>query len=106
MERRDADGVLTTGVYGPGKSSVAAEIAYMPKHRHQPYALLDPDYLSWAGTGGSDRAREFGLLPNLADLVGNYRRPAAARRAASQAACLYIVGREAECSLLPRLVRL
>ncbi len=104
MERRDADGVLTTGVYGPGKSSVAAEIAYMPKHRHQPCALLDPDCLSWAGTGGSDRAGEFGLLPNLADLIGNYRRPAAARRAASQAACLYIVSGQAECSLLPRTV--
>ena len=75
MERRDADGVLITGVYGSGKSSVAAEIAYMLEQRHQPYALLDLDYLSWAGTGSSDRAEEFGLLlQNLADVAGNYRR--------------------------------
>jgi len=75
VERRDADGVLITGVYGSGKSSVAAEIAYMLEQRHQPYALLDLDYLSWAGTGSSDRAEEFGLLlQNLADVAGNYRR--------------------------------
>ncbi len=75
MERRDANGVLITGVYGSGKSSVAAEIAYMLEQRHQPYALLDLDYLSWAGTGSSDRAEEFGLLlQNLADVAGNYRR--------------------------------
>ena len=75
MDRRDADGVLITGVYGSGKSSVAAEIAHMLELRHQPYALLDLDYLSWAGTARSDRAEEFGLLlQNLADVTGNYRR--------------------------------
>lgn len=75
MERRDAGGVLITGVYGSGKSSVAAEIAYILEQRHQPYALLDLDYLSWAGTGSSDRGEEFGLLlQNLADVAGNYRR--------------------------------
>lgn len=75
MDRSDADGVLITGVYGSGKSSVAGEIAYMLEHRHRPFALLDLDYLSWAGTGGDDRAEEFGLLlQNLADVVGNYRR--------------------------------
>ena len=75
MERCDAGGVLITGVYGSGKSSVAAEIGYMLEQRRQPYALLDLDYLSWAGTGSSDRAEEFGLLlQNLADVVGNYRR--------------------------------
>ena len=75
MDRRDADGVLITGVYGSGESSAAAEIAYMLELAHQPYALLDLDYLSWAGTGSSDRAEEFGLLlQNLADVAGNYRR--------------------------------
>jgi hypothetical protein len=75
VERRDAGGVLITGVYGSGKSSVAAEIAYMLELTHQPYALLDLDYLSWAGTGSSDRAEEFGLLlQNLADVAGNYQR--------------------------------
>jgi hypothetical protein len=64
---------LITGVYGSGKSSVAAEIAYLLEQRGEPYALLDLDYLSWAGTGGSDRASEFGLmLHNLADVASNY----------------------------------
>jgi len=75
VDARDADGVLITGVYGSGKSSLAAEIAHMLEQRHQPYALLDLDYLSWAGTARSDRAEEFGLLlQNLADVTGNYRR--------------------------------
>jgi hypothetical protein len=81
VDRGDADGVLITGVYGSGKSSVAAEIAYMLEHGHQPFALLDHDYLSWGGTGGSDRAEEFGfLLQNLADVAGNYRRAGIGRR--------------------------
>jgi adenylylsulfate kinase-like enzyme len=45
----DADGVLITGVYGSGKSSVAAEITYLLEQRDQPYALLDLDYLGWVG---------------------------------------------------------
>jgi hypothetical protein len=44
-----AEGVLITGVYGSGKSSVAAEIAYLLQERRQPYALLDLDF--WAGPG-------------------------------------------------------
>ena len=36
-----AEGVLITGVYGSGKSSVAAEIGYLLEQRRQPYALLD-----------------------------------------------------------------
>ena len=75
MDGHGADGVLLTGVYGSGKSSVAAEIAYLLEQRGEPYALLDLDYLSWAGTGSEDRAEEFGLmLANLAAVAGNYRR--------------------------------
>ena len=74
MDEHKAVAVLLTGVYGSGKSSVAEEIAYLLEQQGQPYALLDLDYLSWAGTGGG-RAEEFGLLlQNLADVVGNYRR--------------------------------
>ena len=43
-----AEGILITGVYGSGKSSVAAEIAYLLEQRGDPYALLDLDYLGWA----------------------------------------------------------
>jgi hypothetical protein len=70
-----AEGVLLTGVYGSGKSSVAEEIAYLLEQQGEPYALFDLDYLSWAGTGTGDRAGEFGLmLQNLAAVAANYRR--------------------------------
>jgi adenylylsulfate kinase-like enzyme len=42
---RRVEGVLLTGVYGSGKSSVAEEIAYLLEQRGEPYALLDLDYL-------------------------------------------------------------
>jgi adenylylsulfate kinase len=75
MDQRGAEGVLLTGVYGSGKSSVAEEIAYLLEQRGEPYALLDLDYLSWAGVGAGDRAGEFGLmLQNLAAVAANYRR--------------------------------
>ncbi len=75
MTNRRAEGVLLTGVYGSGKSSVAEEVAYLLEQQGERYALLDLDYLSWAGTGTSDRAREFALmLQNLAVVAANYRR--------------------------------
>jgi adenylylsulfate kinase len=75
VNTRRAEGVLLTGVYGSGKSSVAQEIAYLLEQQGAPYALLDLDYLSWAGTGNEDRAAEFGLmLQNLAAVKSNYLR--------------------------------
>ena len=75
MNIRGAEGVLLTGVYGSGKSSVAEEMAHLLEQRGEPYALLDLDYLSWAGDATSDRASEFGLmLENLAAVAANYRR--------------------------------
>ena len=75
MNTHRAEGVLLTGVYGSGKSSVAEEIAYLLEQAGEPYALLDLDYLSWAGTGSGDRAAEVGLmLQNLAAVAANYRR--------------------------------
>jgi len=75
VNKHEAEGVLLTGVYGSGKSSVAQEIAYLLEQGGEPYALLDLDYLSWAGDGTSDRASEFGLmLENLAAVAANYRR--------------------------------
>lgn len=40
MAMIDTGGVLIAGVYGSGKSSVAAEIAYLLEQRRQPYAWL------------------------------------------------------------------
>ena len=66
---------MLTGVYGSGKSSVAQEIAYLLEQRGESYALLDLDYLSWAGPDTGDRAAEIRLLgQNLAAIVPNYRR--------------------------------
>jgi signal recognition particle GTPase len=45
--RRGAEGLLIAGVYGPGKSTVAAGIAYLLEQQGKPYALLDLDYLGW-----------------------------------------------------------
>ena len=71
---RMAEGVLLTGVYGSGKSSVAEEITHLLEQRGDPYALLDLDYLGWAGTGTSDHAAGFELmLMNLAAVAANYR---------------------------------
>jgi len=70
-----AEGVLITGVYGSGKSSVAAEIAYLLERQERRFTLLDLDYLSWAGPDTGDRAAEIRLLgQNLTALVPNYRR--------------------------------
>jgi hypothetical protein len=77
---RQAEGVLITGVYGSGKSSVAAEIAYLPEQHSERFALLDLDYLSWVGPDTGDRAAEIELLSqNLTAIAPNYRRIGVAR---------------------------
>jgi tRNA uridine 5-carbamoylmethylation protein Kti12 len=74
VSERSAEGVLLTGVYGSGKSSVAVEIAYLLEQQGEPYALLDLDYLSWAGPDTGDRTAEIELRQNLAAVTTNYRR--------------------------------
>jgi len=70
----DTEGVLIAGVYGSGKSSVAAEIAYLLEQPRQPYALLDLDFLGWGVNYRDDDSARFGLmLRNLAAVVSNYR---------------------------------
>jgi hypothetical protein len=75
MDERRAEGVLITGVYGAGKSSVAEEIAYLLEQQGEPYALLDLDYLGWADTGSEDQATGFRLtMQNLRAVTANYQR--------------------------------
>ena len=69
-----AEGVLITGVYGSGKSSVAAEIAYLLEQRRQPYALLDLDFLGWGTVTFNEHEPGSPLmLRNLASVASNYR---------------------------------
>jgi adenylylsulfate kinase-like enzyme len=74
MGIRIDEGVLITGVYGAGKSTVAAEISYLLEQRRQPYALLDLDFLGWGVNSfdGSSTRNPF-MLRNLAAVVSNYR---------------------------------
>jgi Adenylylsulphate kinase len=77
---REAEAVLITGVYGSGKSSVAAELAHLLEQQGEPFALLDLDYLSWTGPDTGDRAAELDLLrQNLAAVTTNYRRAGVTR---------------------------
>jgi len=70
VESRDPEGVLITGVYGSGKSSVAAEIGYELEQGGELYALLDLDFLGWVGDHDTGRAT---MLRNLAAIAPNYR---------------------------------
>jgi len=63
-------GVLITGVYGSGKSSVSAEIGYELEQRGEMYALLDLDFLGWVGDHDIGRAT---MLRNLAAVAPNYK---------------------------------
>ena len=75
MDQHQAEGVLLTGVYGSGKSSVGEEIAYLLEQRGTRYALLDLDFLGWANTGADDRAASLRMmLENLTAVMANYRR--------------------------------
>jgi hypothetical protein len=68
------EGVLITGVYGAGKSSVAVEITYLLEQQQRPYALLDLDYFGWGGADfSSHEASYFLMLRNLAAVAANYR---------------------------------
>jgi adenylylsulfate kinase-like enzyme len=68
----DVGAVIITGVYGSGKSSVAAEIAHLLEKRGDPYAYLDLDFLSWGYSGRDVGAEHRMLLRNLAPVASNY----------------------------------
>jgi adenylylsulfate kinase len=68
------EGVLITGVYGAGKSSVAVQIAYQLEKQQRPFALLDLDYLGWGGADfSSEDAWYYLMLRNVAAVAANYR---------------------------------
>jgi adenylylsulfate kinase-like enzyme len=68
------DGVLITGVYGTGKSSLAAEIAETLERRDVSYGAVDLDWLTWFHVVELDRAAARRIyLDNVARVVRNYR---------------------------------
>jgi len=74
MSRGEAEGVLITGVYGAGKSTVAEEIADALEARGARFGAVDLDWLMWFGVPGvepEDLRRVY--LANLAAVVANYR---------------------------------
>ncbi|MGZ4149172.1 MAG: adenylyl-sulfate kinase [Actinomycetota bacterium] len=66
----EAQGVLLTGPFGSGKSTVATELAELLEERGVPYAAIDLDWLSWGTPGDGDEHAM--LLRNLAPVVANY----------------------------------
>ncbi len=67
--------ILISGVYGVGKSTMAAQIADLLEARDVRYAALDLDWLSWAWSADDEGDHGDALmLEHLALVVGNLRR--------------------------------
>ena len=67
-------GVLVTGVYGAGKTSVVEEIAQVLQEKALPYAAIDLDWLGWFDAGWDDDEAEHQLIcRNLEAVIANYR---------------------------------
>jgi hypothetical protein len=67
------EAVLIIGPYGSGKSALATEMSYLLGLRPAPHALLDLDYLGWAGSGDGGRDADLAMtLPNLTAVTANY----------------------------------
>jgi hypothetical protein len=70
---RERQGVLITGVFGSGKTSVAVEMADILEKRGVPYGVLDLDWLAWGWPGSAEADAEHQMmLRNLAPVVRNY----------------------------------
>jgi 2-phosphoglycerate kinase len=68
------DAVVITGVYGAGKSSLAAEVAEALERRGVAYGALDLDWLMWFAVPAlAERAADDVYLANVTAVVANYR---------------------------------
>ncbi len=67
------EGVVLTGVYGAGKTSVIEEMAHLLEQRDVGYAAIDVDWLWWFDIKGlSDQQYQQILFANLKAVVSNY----------------------------------
>jgi hypothetical protein len=68
-----ASGVLVSGLYGAGKSTVVEEIAVSLEAAATPYGALDLDWLWWFGVPGLARPDAMNVLfNNLAAVADSY----------------------------------
>jgi adenylate kinase family enzyme len=66
--------VLLTGVFGVGKSTLAADLADRLDEAGVPVAALDLDWLTWTNVSGAGRAGEHDMMiANLRPMVDRYR---------------------------------
>jgi hypothetical protein len=71
--RSGAQAVLLTGLFGTGKSTVAADLADVLEAAGVTYAVLDLDWLTWTNASGSTRADEHRMmLVNLKAVLTNF----------------------------------
>ena len=66
------EGVLVTGAFGSGKSSVIAEMAERFEALDLPYGLIDLDYLMWFDAPVDDQTHDAVFLSNVQAVVRNY----------------------------------
>ncbi len=73
MANPNADGVIISGLYGSGKSTVVEEIAYLLEEAATNFAAIDLDWLWWFGVPGVERSEALGLLTaNLTSVTDRY----------------------------------
>jgi hypothetical protein len=68
-------GVLITGPYGVGKSSVAVELVTLLEEKGSHYGLVDVDFLGWfdVGAGDGSEVHRRTRAANVTAVVGNFR---------------------------------
>jgi hypothetical protein len=69
----DVRGLLLTGVFGSGKTAVAAEVADVLEASGQPFAAIDLDWLCWSNAPGAAHGETAILVRNLGAVVAVYR---------------------------------
>jgi hypothetical protein len=75
----DPEALLLTGVFGTGKSTIAAEIADILEPGETLVAAIDLDWLTWSNAPGAGHEENTLLARNLRSVVENYREAGVSR---------------------------